>query len=531
MRPRTAFLIFLVLAVGHTWPLATAPGRLSLNHNADAQLNTWTISWIAHTLPRDPSNLFNGNIFAPEPNTLSYTDPLIAPALAGAPVRWLGGSPVLAFNVSLILGLALTGWATWIGARRWTGSDGAALVAGSLAAFNPHLLTRLPHIVAAWSWTIPLSVYLADRLIDERRPRTAVLLALTVAATAANSLYALAFVGIIVGLVMAAAAAMRRWQSVVWIGASSVAGLIVAVPVLLPYVKFAATGVVRPLSSVEQFSATLSGYLNSASRVHAGWSAPFFDRDVSVFFAGFTAIALALVGLAATRGPRSARHRIILATMAIIGVVLSLGPSTAIYRALYEWLTPLQGLRAAARFGYLYLIAVAFAAAFGVAWLQQRISSPRARNIVAAGALALVTAEAWSAPVYVVPFDGVPAIYREIATLPEPVVLVEMPFYPPEGVFENGEYVLNATAHWRPLMNGYSGFTPLSYRRRAEFLWYFPEPRALDRLKDEGATHVMVHLERFPAHEVPELQRALREQTVMTLVASDTRGHRLYKLR
>ena len=155
----------------HTWPLASAPGRLSLNHNADAELNAWALSWIAHTLPRSPAHLFDGNIFAPEPNTLAYTDPLIVPALAVAPVWWLTGSPVLTFNVSLLIGLALTGWATWFGARQWTGSDGAAMVAGSLAAFNPHLLTRLPHTVAAWSWTIPLSLYLADRLVDERRPQ------------------------------------------------------------------------------------------------------------------------------------------------------------------------------------------------------------------------------------------------------------------------------------------------------------------------------------------------------------------------
>ena len=36
----------------------------------------------------------------------------------------------------------------------------------------------------------------------------------------------------------------------------------------------------------------------------------------------------------------------------------------------------------------------------------------------------------------------------------------EVPFYPPQGVFENGSYVLNSTAHWRPLMNGYSGYMP-----------------------------------------------------------------------
>ena len=69
-----ALAAFLALAAFHTWPIARAPGRESLNHNADAQLNAWIIAWIAHTLPRDPVHLFDGNIFAPEPATLTYDD-------------------------------------------------------------------------------------------------------------------------------------------------------------------------------------------------------------------------------------------------------------------------------------------------------------------------------------------------------------------------------------------------------------------------------------------------------------------------
>lgn len=530
MSARVALLVFLALAALHTWPVASAPWRYSLNHNADAELNAWMLSWIAHILPRDPLHLFDGNIFAPERHTLTYTDPLIVPGLAAAPAWWLTGSPVLAFNVSLLLGLALTGWATWLAARRWCGSDTAALVAGSLAAFNPHLLTRLPHTAASWMWTIPLSLYFADRLVDERRPRTALLLALTVAATAATSLYTLFFVGLITGLVLAFALVRRRWASAVWVAAASAGGLVVALPVLIPYVRFAATGVSRPLQSVAQFSATMAGYLHSPSRLHAGWSAPFFERDVSVFFAGFTALALAVLGVA--RGDRrgAGRHIALLIVLAVTGVVLSLGPATPVYGWLYDWVVPLRGLRAAARFGYLYLVAVAMAAAFGLAWILDRLPNARTRTIVAMTALALVTAEAWSAPIRTRAFTQVPPIYDHLRDLPEPVLLLEVPFWPPEAFFENGEYVFNSTRHWRPLMNGYSGFAPQSYRDRAPFYWYFPEARAVDRLAVDGVTHVMVHLERWPEHERPHVERALRDQQHMSLIATDSRGHRLYRV-
>lgn len=530
-RAGIALALFLALAIVHTWPLASAPAHLSLNHNADAQQAAWTLSWIAHTLPRDPVNLFNANIFAPEPNTLAYSDSVIVPALVGAPVRWLGGSPVLTYNVALLVGLTLTGWATWFAARRWTGSFTAGVVAGSLATFNPHILSRLPHIVAAFSWTIPLTLYLADELLDHPRRRDACALALVVAATAATSLYWLALVGILNGLVLVVALATRRWRAAGLVLAGSIGGLVIALPTLWPYARFAATGVIRPIENVPQFSATLGGYLASQSRLHAGWSAPFFERDVSVFFAGFTAMGLALAGLTARMAlPHLARRRLLILATAAIGVLLSLGPLTTVYVWLYEWVTPLRALRAAARFGYLYLVAVAFAAAIGVASLERRGRSVPTRLAIAVAAIGLVNLEAWSAPIRTLPFSRVPAIYDQLRTIPDPVLLVEMPFYPPEAISDNAEYELNSTAHWRPIMNGASGYTPDSYRKRTEYLWFFPEQQAIDGILRDGATHVMVHLERFSPQEAAAIETAMRGQTVLRLIASDAQGHRLYRV-
>ena len=60
-------------------------------------------------------------------------------------------------------------------------------------------------------------------------------------------------------------------------------------------------------------------------------------------------------------------------------------------------------------------------------------------------ALAAVTAEAWQGPVRTIPFTGTPRIYAALRDVKAPVLLAEMPFWPAEALFENGEYVLNAT--------------------------------------------------------------------------------------
>jgi hypothetical protein len=94
--PRLAALaLFIVLAVVHTWPLASDPAHLSRNENGDTLLNTWIVAWVIHQAPRAPLQLFNANIFYPEPNTLAYSEALLVQSAMGAPLVWAGASPVL----------------------------------------------------------------------------------------------------------------------------------------------------------------------------------------------------------------------------------------------------------------------------------------------------------------------------------------------------------------------------------------------------------------------------------------------------
>src|SRR5204862_7249301 len=114
-----AFGLCLLLAAAHTWPLVLHPGRYSRNDNADTELNAWILAWVEHQLPRDPLHLFDANIFYPSKDALAFSEPLIVPALIGAPLAWAGASPVLVYNVVLILGFALTAFATALLLEAW----------------------------------------------------------------------------------------------------------------------------------------------------------------------------------------------------------------------------------------------------------------------------------------------------------------------------------------------------------------------------------------------------------------------------
>jgi hypothetical protein len=530
-----AAFVCLALAVLHTWPIASAPQRHSLNYNADAELNAWIVSWIAYALPHEPSHLFAGNIFQPDDRALAYSEPLVVPALAGAPIRWLGGSAVLTFNLLLIAGLAATAAATWLVADRWTGSFSAGLVAAALAAFNTHLLTRLPHLQAAHAWGLPLVLYPTDLLLVRDGPTrrsvpAIVALGVVIAATAATSEYWLFFAAVLMAVQVVVGARSRRVLGHVAL-AGGIGGVL-ALPVLLPYLRLAGEGVRRPLEQAAQLSATPWGYLTSLSRLDALWSHRFFTRDIDILFPGIVAMLLAVAGLAAAlrAGGPARRRGVALAAVAVLGVVMSLGPATPVYPIAYRVVVPLQGLRVPARFGYLALLAVALLAGYGVAALQRRLKSPWSRSAAGALALCAVTIEAWHGPVRTTPFAGVPRIYSVLQQEPPGSLLVEAPFWPAEAAFGNAEYVLNATEHRTPTMNGYSGFTPDAYRRRAQWFWFFPEPWAIAAMRREGATHVMVHLEQF-GPEAASVKQTLETQSALQLIAEDPLGHRLYRFR
>jgi len=215
--------------------------------------------------------------------------------------------------------------------------------------------------------------------------------------------------------------------------------------------------------------------------------------------------------------------------IAAVGFVLSLGTRTPVYGWLYAVFPPMRGLRAAARFGNLFLLGMALLAGLGMAGLSGRTAG---RRLAAAGVLALaalVNVEALRAPLAFHPFEGIPRIYKFLAAYEGPVVLAEVPFYPRQAVFQNGEYVLNSTAHWRPLMNGYSGYTPESYGRFADTFWYFPEERAIQAMRRAGVTHVMVHPRRF-GRDADDVVRQVDARSEFELIAIGRGGMRLYRL-
>jgi hypothetical protein len=511
------FVLFAVLAVAHTWPLASAPSRLSRNDNADTLLNEWIIAWTAHQAPRNPWHLVDANIFYPERGTLAYSEYLFVPAALGAPVRWLGGSPVLEYNLLVLLGLALTGWAGCRLIARWTGDLAAGVIGGVILAFNAHTLTRLPQLQALHVEFLPLALLALDALLSGNG--SALFLAACVVLQGLTSYYA---------LVLSVTALGSGWlvrfddwrqgrarQSIARVATAAALALIVLVPALLPYIRL---GQVRSLEEVALYSASARDYLATPARLHyATWSARFFGGTTALF-PGVTALALTAVAIGAGVAFRNPRARMALA-IGGVGVALSFGPSLPGNALLYRLFLPLQGIRNVARFGYLGTVAAAILAGFGVAWLRGRW--PGARWMSAAVGVIFVCAnlDAFSAPIEFVDAEAVSPVHAQLRDTH--AVVAEFPFYPPDRVFHHAPYLLHSTAHWRPMLNGYSGFIPESFERHARDLARFPDSHALEALRALGVTHVFVHDRALRDWTDNETADAVRTAPGLKLLASD----------
>ena len=94
-------------------------------------------------------------------------------------------------------------------------------------------------------------------------------------------------------------------------------------------------------------------------------------------------------------------------------------------------------------------------------------------------------------------YEGIPRIYDRVAAM-DGIVLAELPFPPRELIKDNGPSVLYSAWHLKPLLNGYSGFTPASYTTHAKVMGSFPSSDSVRSLRAIGVTHVLAHKRRVP---------------------------------
>lgn len=179
------------------------------------------------------------------------------------------------------------------------------------------------------------------------------------------------------------------------------------------------------------------------------------------------------------------------ALLAAVSAWLSFGPSAGLYWLAYRFVPGFTLTRAPARFGFLVVFAIAVLASLGCALLLRG----RRRTVLAAGLIAaLAGVELATIPLDVREAMPMPSPYRVLAGLPRGAV-VELPyFFLERDLYRNSLYMLYSTAHWQPLVNGYSDFIPPDYRPTIVPISTFPSREAFRLLRERGARYAVFHL-------------------------------------
>jgi len=114
-RGRRALILvsYLALLVASYYPISTEPwGHVTFI--GDSLESAYIVAWNAHQVLADPWHLYDANILFPQARALAFTDHRFLPSALAAPVLWISGNPILAFNAAVAIGLLLAAF----GARR-----------------------------------------------------------------------------------------------------------------------------------------------------------------------------------------------------------------------------------------------------------------------------------------------------------------------------------------------------------------------------------------------------------------------------
>jgi len=498
-RPYLAALAALTaLTVFLTWPQALHLATRVAPHQ-DPLLSGWRLAWIAHALATNPTHVYDGNIFYPERRTLAYSDATFLQGALGAPLFWLHLPTAFIYNLLLLAGILSSGMGLFVLARHLTRNDHAALVGAAVFTLVPYRIEHFMHLELQWAAGIPLALWALHRAIEEGSWRFGALAGMLIALQFVSCIYYGLFLMMTAPILVALLLAFDRRRALAALpplALAVVVGAAIATPFALPYLQNARTLGVRGIEDVAAFSARPINYLATPFLNWVwGWTAERFGATEVRLFPGLIAILLAAGAL----GRRAPRIVWIYVVLLVFGVEMSLGVNGHLYRWVYDRVWPLHALRAAARFAIVAYCALAVLVAFGYARLEQRlVAAGRRAGTFAAGAIVLIALECGSAPMRAMELPRrPPEIYRYLQTL-ETGVVVELPMPMPWGLpAEEPQYVFWSTQHWKPIVNGYSGYASAEYMKTLHLMMTFPDDPSIARLRELNVRYILVHQDLF----------------------------------
>ena len=166
----TVSFVYGAVTAAFGFPLLLRLGTAVPNDLGDPLLNTWILWWNSQTIPLT-ADWWNAPAFFPARDALAFSEHLVGLSPLTTPVIWLGGSPLLAYNITFLLTFVLSAVGAYVLTLTLTKRHDVAFVAGLAYGFAPYRMAQLAHLQVLASFWMPLALAALHRYVDDRRPR------------------------------------------------------------------------------------------------------------------------------------------------------------------------------------------------------------------------------------------------------------------------------------------------------------------------------------------------------------------------
>lgn len=502
-----AAILFLALPVAFTWPLVWNLDR-AVSDPGDPYLNIWILDWDWYATFHAPLQLFHANAFHPARYALAFSENLYAVALLLFPLRALGVGAIAAYNIGMLLGLALCGFGAYLLGHRLSGSWLGGIAAGVFYAFVPWRYLQFSHIQHMWGGWLPLMLFALLRYAERPTRRRAIVFAALFVANGLSNIHYLFFGALACAIT---ALLLVRRDELRELAIATCGALVVLAPFLYPYAAVAKLyGMQRTYEEVLAFSARASDWLPGQTNAEL------------MLYPGWLAYAIAVVSLVV------ARKRIAQLSLALLWIAIGFAGSLGLHFVFHEFLfgavPGFRAIRVPARWAVIAYI--------GLAILIALVTSEVAKKNRWLALLVPIAfgVQLWQAPWRWYLADPRPApVYRWLAQQ-KPTAIAELPI---DSLSSDYEYLLHATTHRQKLINGVSGFAPPMRMEFSRLSKETPIPPAFaEALRAAGVEYVVIHADALGgrAEEVWAWVRRERLQLVRAF-DSKSEGDYVFRLR
>lgn len=538
-------LLFLILAFLSTWPLLGSVHThlpLGMEDAATVPLfNLWSVWWNADRAAAGYSDYWEAPIFHPSRMSFAFSEPMPLSVLA-APVIWISGNRILAYNGLLLFFLWLNGMMAYVLLRRLRYGRLPALLGGALLEMLP-----LVHSFLGVLQLVPIAGILGTffALYQLSRAPDAVGGALLGATLAATYLLC-AYYGLFLFLLLVFCAGLLLWRQAFnpRIYSALILSIVLCVLICLPMIRAqqqVATAHKRdlPTAYLARLSADLQSY-----RVPPGPSA--FEGNEAAAIKSTTGFKLApgkigillmLMGTGWGLVRRSYRDwTLFCAALTVTSFLFSFGPRLQLlgwhpYLFLLDWVPGLAQLRNVFRFAVFVHIGVMLLAVQGL-WaarvlIRRYLHRDRRRYatavLAAVAVCALIEIRPAAQPLYAVPSVkkniGWTRYLRDRTPADSVVVCVPFAFKPDVASYQQEALWLYwGTFHFRRMVNGYSGTFPQSFLDLKWPMAEFPTRKVITRLMDLEVDYCVVRRDTFYGED---MRRYCRFDPRVKMVYSD----------